>query len=415
MELKNFFSEEQEKSSKFSKFLYFLGKHLSRNHRGIIVAGLAEVFALLYHIFFLFYFKSLNIFPMFYFNIFSVSCFCVCIFILAKFKNVNIVFFITVFEVLIHQILADYFLGSLTGFHFLIMILVVFPYLVERKHFNVGIPTSIFCIGVFFICEIVFSKTTPIFILPENTIKTIRYINIIASMSVVFSLIVIFKLIIGYIEENMEQLIVKNEELLENILPKKVIKNLQETGRTNPELFSNVSVLFTDIVNFTTLSKEVSPEILISELNDIFTNFDVIMDKYNCVRIKTIGDAYLAVCGLPEPNPTHTKNLVQAALECRDYLAERNKTACHKWTIRLGINNGDVVAGVVGVKKYIYDIFGDSVNVASRMESNSEEMRLCVSKQVYENVKSDFHFVSKQEKDIKGKGSMEIFFIERNI
>lgn len=399
---------------KFYDFLYFLGKCFLREHRGYVVAGMAEIFGLIYHIFFLFYYKSLNILPMYYFNMFSVTCFCVCIFLLGQFKNVNIVFFITVFEVVIHQILADYFLGSMIGSHFLILILVVFPYLVEKEHFHVGIPTSVFCILVFFACEIVFSRTRPIYILSKNTITTIRYINIIASITVVFTLIVIFKLIISYIEYNLEHLNQKNRALLENILPKKVISNLQETGRTDPELFHNVSVMFTDIVNFTTLSMDLPPEVLISELNDIFTKFDSIMDKYNCVRIKTIGDAYLAVCGLPEPNPNHTRNIVHAALECRDYLAERNRTAAHKWTIRLGVNDGDVVAGIVGVKKYIYDVFGDAVNVASRMESNSEEMKICVSRAVYDQVKSDFHYVSRQEKEIKGRGMMEIFFIEKN-
>lgn len=400
--------------SKFnlSSLLKFLGKNLAKSQRGFIVTSLSEIFELVYHVCFLIFFHKHGITPMFYFNIFSVSCFTICIFILFKFKNANVIFFITLFEVIIHQILADYFLGAASGFHFLIMILVVYPYLIEKRNFHVGIPISFICILIFFACEILFSHTTPIYVLDESVIKTVRAVNIIASMVVVLTMILIFKLIINYIENNLEELNQKNEELLENILPKKLVEILREKGSTEPEMFSNVTVLFTDIVNFTNISKDLSPDVLINELNDIFTNFDRIMEKHNCVRIKTIGDAYLAVCGLPVEDEDHTKNLVVAALECRDYLNERNKTADHKWTIRLGIHTGTVVAGIVGIKKYIYDVFGDTVNVASRMETSSQEMKLCVSEDVYSKLSSDFSFTSLGEKEIKGKGPMKLFFVE---
>ncbi len=398
----------------FFSLLNVIGKHLAKNQRGFIVTSLSEIFALVYHICFLVFFNVYGITPMFYFNIFSVSCFSICILILFKFKNETLVFFITLFEVLIHQILADYFLGSLAGFHFLIIILVIYPYLIEKKNFHVGIPISFICLLIFFACEIVFSRTRPVFVLDESLLKTVRAVNIIATMVVVLTMILIFKLIINYIENNLEEVNQKNEELLENILPKKLVEILREKGSTEPEMFNDVTVLFTDIVNFTNISKDLSPDILINELNEIFTNFDRIMDKHNCVRIKTIGDAYLAVCGLPTEDADHTRNLVLAALECRDYLLERNRTAVHKWTIRLGIHTGTVVAGIVGIKKYIYDVFGDTVNVASRMESSSQEMKLCVSEDVHSKLGTGFAFTDLGEKEIKGKGRMKLFFVENS-
>ena len=398
--------------SKIMQVSNALGKKLARNERGFICTAMAEIFALVYHICLLIFAFVMGIKPLFYFNIFSVTWFCTSMFILFSRKKLSVVFFMTIFEVVLHQILADYILGSYAGFHFLIMILVIYPFLVERKEFNVGIPFAFICILIFFGCEFIFSRTAPLYVLDEKIIRNLRLTNIIASMSVILTLVIIFKLIIGYIEHGMEKLNQENENLLENILPKKIIEELRSNGYSDPEQFESVSVLFTDIVHFTDTSKKLQPSILIEELNDIFTNFDMIMDEYKCVRIKTIGDAYMAVSGLPEKNPSHLQNLISAALECRDYLAKRNETAKIEWKIRLGINFGCVVAGIVGVKKYLYDVFGDTVNVASRMETSSEEMKLCVPESVYTQLKDVFDFTFRGEFNIKGKGMMKLYFVE---
>ena len=167
----------------------------------------------------------------------------------------------------------------------------------------------------------------------------------------------------------------KSDELLHNILPPRVIRDLREKGTTEPELFEQVSILFTDLVNFTEISSNLAPEYLIGELSDLFCGFDCIIEKYGCTRIKTIGDSYMAVCGLPEADPYHARKIVQAGLECIDYLAKRNEHSPIKWKMRVGAHSGAVVAGIVGARKYIYDVFGDTVNIASRMENSSNEMR----------------------------------------
>lgn len=204
----------------------------------------------------------------------------------------------------------------------------------------------------------------------------------------------------------------KSEKLLLNILPKKVASELKRSGKTIPERFESCTVYFSDIANFTTTSEHLDPVFLISELNDIFTNFDAIMEKYGCERIKTIGDAYMAVCGVPVQVEDHAVRMVNAAKEILIWLNDRNENSDLKWRIRIGINTGQIVGGVVGVKKYIYDVFGDTINTASRMESNSEPMRINISKNTYEIVKADFETTSRQPIEVKGKGLQEMYFIE---
>ncbi len=204
----------------------------------------------------------------------------------------------------------------------------------------------------------------------------------------------------------------KSDELLLNILPVKVAEDLKEKGKTAPESFENVTIYFSDIVGFTNLSSQLKAKTVISELNNIFTTFDNIIEIYQCERIKTIGDAYFCVCGMPEENPDHAENIVQSAIEIINYLKKRNETSSLKWEIRIGIHTGKVVGGVVGVKKYIYDVFGDAVNTASRMESNSEPMKINISETTYQIVKDKFKTIERGSIDVKGKGKMKMYFVE---
>ena len=205
----------------------------------------------------------------------------------------------------------------------------------------------------------------------------------------------------------------KSQALLLNILPASVAQDLMEKGKAAPQSFENVTVYFSDIVGFTSISTQYEPAFLIDELNDIFTAFDNNMEKNHCERIKTIGDAYMAVCGMPEENENHACNMIQSAIENVAYLRERNAQAKVKWQIRVGIHSGAVVGGVVGIKKYIYDVFGDTVNTAARMESHSEPMRINVSETTHRFAQDQFPFVERKEILVKGKGDMKMYFVDQ--
>ncbi|MDM8561218.1 adenylate/guanylate cyclase domain-containing protein, partial [Candidatus Parabeggiatoa sp. HSG14] len=204
----------------------------------------------------------------------------------------------------------------------------------------------------------------------------------------------------------------KSDKLLLNVLPIKVANDLKEKGKTKPESFDNVTTYFSDIVGFTNLSSQMEPKILIDELNNIFTAFDNIIEKHQCERIKTIGDAYLCVCGMPEKNPHHAENVIKSAIEIIKYLRQRNQNSEVQWEIRIGIHTGSVVGGIVGIKKYIYDVFGDTINTTSRMEANSESMKINISETTYQLVKDKFKIVERGMKLVKGKGNMKMYFID---
>jgi class 3 adenylate cyclase len=205
----------------------------------------------------------------------------------------------------------------------------------------------------------------------------------------------------------------KSDQLLLNVLPAKVAADLMQTGKTTPEHFEDVTVLFSDIVGFTETSGKLPPQTLIDELNELFTQYDTLAEQNGCERIKTIGDAYLAICGMPVPNESHALNIVRMAGQMISYLEHRNAANPRQWRIRVGVHSGPVIGAVVGIKKYIYDIFGDTVNTASRMETHSEPMFVNVSEATYTRTKDTFRFIERPPLEVKSKGVMRMYFLDR--
>ncbi|TAK63961.1 MAG: TIR domain-containing protein [Bacteroidetes bacterium] len=202
-----------------------------------------------------------------------------------------------------------------------------------------------------------------------------------------------------------------NSQLLK-ILPEKVISQLTTLNRYFPQRFPNASVLYADLVNFSIISSQLEPYDLIKELQDIFQTFDAIMDDNECERIKTLGDCYLGASGLKVESPTHAKNLIKAAINMIKFLKLRYINTKIKWEIRVGINSGEVIDGVVGDGKYNYDIFGDTVNIAQRIQSESEPMKINVSKQTYDILKQDYSFIQRGLVIIKHGLKLPMYFLD---
>lgn len=205
----------------------------------------------------------------------------------------------------------------------------------------------------------------------------------------------------------------KSDDLLHNILPEEVASELKERGATTAHQYDQVTVLFTDFVAFTKAGERMGSKALVEELHNCFRVFDEIMEKYGIEKIKTIGDAYLAVCGLPIPNEQHAENVVRAAMEIIAFMTERrSKLGDQTFEIRIGVHSGEVVAGIVGVKKFAYDIWGDTVNTAARMEQSSVPGKINISQTTYELVQDKFACTYRGELEAKNKGRLKMYFIE---
>lgn len=207
----------------------------------------------------------------------------------------------------------------------------------------------------------------------------------------------------------------KSDELLINILPVKVADELKKTGSAEAKHFDEVTVMFTDFKSFTTIAEKLTAAELVTILHSFFTAFDKIIQKYNLEKIKTIGDSYFCAGGLPVPNKTHAVDMVNAALEIqafmRDQAEQMKKAGKDVFEIRIGIHTGPLVAGIVGIRKFAYDIWGDTVNMASRMESSGEVGRINISGATYELVKSRFSCTHRGMIEAKNKGKIDMYFV----
>lgn len=209
------------------------------------------------------------------------------------------------------------------------------------------------------------------------------------------------------------------ERLLSNILPTEVAKELQRDGVATPRFYESVAVLFTDFKNFTTLADHMSSQEVVAELNACFIAFDDIVEKYKLEKIKTIGDAYMCASGIPTPCDEYLLNMVRAALEIRQVMEVRNsarkKDGLMPWELRIGIHVGPLVAGVVGKKKYAYDIWGSTVNIASRMESNGEPGEINMSETTYLLIKDHYHCHYRGKIYAKNVGEIDMYFLGEEI
>jgi guanylate cyclase len=203
----------------------------------------------------------------------------------------------------------------------------------------------------------------------------------------------------------------KSEGLLLNILPAEVAASLKNEGRAVPQHFDEASIMFADMVGFTQLSASLSPAATVDLLNEIYSYLDTLVEKYRLEKIRTIGDNYMVVSGVPRPRPDHASALARMALDLCHYIDNRPSGTQHKLQFRVGINSGPVVAGVVGHKKFQYDVWGEAVNTASRMESHGVPGRVQITEATYQLLKDEYDCEYRGLVEVKGVGQMGTWFL----
>lgn len=260
--------------------------------------------------------------------------------------------------------------------------------------------------------------------LKEATIQRQKIVNYAAGITGFLLILVLVGFYNRYRYVRKTNKIIKDErdrsqDLLLNILPEETARELESNGHAKTRFYDSVTVLFTDFKGFSTIAGKLTPIELVAELNDYFMAFDEIMGKYNLEKIKTIGDAYMCAGGIPSVNDTHPLDAVKAALAMQAYMEKRQRekdvSGVAGWELRIGIHTGPVVAGVVGKKKYAYDIWGDTVNIASRMESNGEPGKVNISASTYHLISEHFQCIYRGKISAKNIGEVDMYFVESKI
>ncbi|NEW96673.1 adenylate/guanylate cyclase domain-containing protein [Rhodopseudomonas sp. BR0G17] len=239
--------------------------------------------------------------------------------------------------------------------------------------------------------------------LPASMVTFFYVLNIACVLSLAFAMLY-------YFIDKKNRLQERSEMLLLNILPVEISNILKGEHRTIADQYDEASILFADVVQFTPLARSMSPLELVGLLDEVFMCFDLLVEKYQLEKIKTIGDCYMVVAGVPRPRADHAHALARMALEMRACVAEREFRG-RRLTFRIGMNSGPVVAGIIGRKKFIFDLWGDAVNMASRMESHGQSQAIQITQATYDLIKHDFVCETRGTIDVKGSGEMEIWHV----
>jgi len=235
---------------------------------------------------------------------------------------------------------------------------------------------------------------------PDPTLPAVLFPYTLITLMVL--VVPVMGLLVGRLSFERE----RAEGLLLNVLPAAVAAELKETGHTTARRYESISVLFADIVGFTPLSAQMEPEAMVDQLNTVFTHFDQLANKFGCEKIRTIGDNYMVAAGVPTPRDDHAHAIASMALEMLEY------AKMGPLSFRLGINSGPAVAGVVGISKFQYDLWGDTVNTASRMESQGEPDRIQISEATYRLIRDDFETTLRGPIEVKGLGTLTTWYLE---
>ncbi len=294
---------------------------------------------------------------------------------------------------------------------FLLLNSLIAFYIYPPRQMKYITAVSLSALALFIGVEVYLTNRGPVIEAPPEFFQLARIVTLVALCVLVFILTRYNYVTLHRAQDLLAAEHEKSEALLLNVLPASIARRLKASHAVIADRANEATILFADIVSFTSLSQSLPPEKLVSLLNQVFTEFDGIVARHNLEKIKTIGDAYMAAGGIPDPRSDHCESIALCGLDMLAAVRSGKFSELNNLKLRIGIHTGPVVAGVIGKSKFIYDLWGDSVNTASRMESHGAEDRIHVTEEVYLKLKDRFEFGEKREIQVKGKGAMQTYFL----
>ena len=382
------------------------------NRRTYYAMLIANLLALLLHLSWVFIFSRLGLQSLSLINVGSVLIWTLNIAILWRWGAILTAVVIGSAEVVGHQFLAVYYLGWDFGFQYFLLVIVAFSFMMHFKSLLIPATMFVICLLSFlgFYYEVRFWNM-PHADLGPAVRETFLMVNVSSAFTIIAFISYVYSRAALTAEAKLELERQKSEKLLLNILPVSIAERLKEDKSVIADHFESATVMFADIVGFTVLSEKESPADLVGRLNLIFSSFDELADKYGLEKIKTIGDAYMVAGGFPEKRDGHVNDVAAMALDMLVAVGECNRKMEQSIDIRIGIHTGPAVAGVIGIKKFVYDVWGDTVNTASRLESTALPGRIQISKQAAVLLENEFVTEERGTIDVKGKGAMQTYWL----
>lgn len=397
---------------KLLKFIYRIPDSVSvREYRHFFIGQVAFATSVILHTILLVAFFHLEVTGLVTFNILSIIIYLFCLDLVNR-QKYSEAMAVAIVEMICHQMVAVIWIGWRSGFQYQIILALLLPFLIKR---GLGFLKSLLLIVVilsWISLDYNFHDVEPLIDIPMLYQHIFNWANVAVLMISVILWSYIFNREVGVFEHQIEEEHGKAQDLLLNILPESIATRLKNGSHSIADEFENTTVLFSDFVGFTELAEKLKPEELVKMLNEIFSRFDDLTDRYGLEKIKTIGDSYMVAAGIPDHREFHAEVIARFALDMLRVLDEFNKEHKQNLVIRIGINSGRVVAGVIGKKKFIYDLWGDTVNIASRMESHGVSGEIQVSHASFQLLTDKFRLAPRGIIKIKGKGEMMTYILK---
>ncbi|HMV68460.1 MAG TPA: adenylate/guanylate cyclase domain-containing protein, partial [Myxococcota bacterium] len=366
--------------------------------------------ALVTHLTYAVIFTWVQLTPLALFNVCSTALFVVCLHIARK-GWTNTAMAVACVEVLAHAVLATLYVGFAAGFHYHALLVVVVTFLFTGVPLGVRMGSVLVTGATYTALALATTHAAPWAALPADVLLFFQALNVVVFITTTAGICWYYTLAVHSARSALRREFQRSEHLLHNVLPVSVADRLKGEPRTIAERYEACTVLFADMAGFTAWSATREPEELVDELNRIFSAFDAMAERHGVEKIKTIGDAYMVAAGVPVPREDHAEALARMALEMQAWVRRMRAEQGSGLAIRVGLHSGPVVAGVIGLRKFIYDLWGDTVNTAARMESHGITDEIQVSDDTAALLRERFTLVERGRQLIKGKGSMSTWLL----